>query len=277
MSFEHVGEKIRKEMDLPKDVPVELSIEAMKGEVEQILESKLQQCDKNKMDCCIPFYPEKADAEGLAECLMEQHRPGCKGAARWMEKYNLLKERGSLVFNKSFLIERGFMQREVEFLFSKSFCPDWEAMKFTRAFMGHLGMSGRSYYRGDCLILAGATITGKTIAAAWACNQAKAGRYVYSGDISENLRRQPGYKASLEKEPLLVLDDYAGDEGDQHYNRFIDSIFHKRHGNSMPTIITTNMAPDDFKKTLPERIASRLSKERGGWGVFVEVTKKSVH
>jgi len=70
--------------------------------------------------------------------------------------------------------------------------------------------------------------------------------------------RQPG---------LIVLDEVRAD-GDQRVDSYTDDVISYREGNRFPTIITSNVPPDDLRKPigLGERIASRFGRS---WATVV--------
>jgi DNA replication protein DnaC len=131
------------------------------------------------------------------------------------------------------------------------------------------------YAAGRCLVLAGPTGVGKSVAGAMAL-RARPGtgrRYVYfpgacGALLDPNLRAE--MRARLIETSFVVLDDFGSE-----YTRtgglidaLLDEIIWHREAYVLPTIITTNLDAELLKARLSDRIVDRL---RGEWGHVHEV------
>jgi DNA replication protein DnaC len=133
---------------------------------------------------------------------------------------------------------------------------------------------------GRCLVLHGPPGVGKTWASVAALNSARsAGRcFRYFGDVVASLfDGGPAWRDlrdQLQRVQFLVVDD-LGVEDDRtgRIMTFLDGLFYHREAWSRPTIITTNLLPDDFAARLGRRIIDRL---RGGWGELYRVPGESL-
>ena len=87
------------------------------------------------------------------------------------------------------------------------------------------------------------------------------------------------YDKRIRSTPLLILDDLGGEDSDKWVNGKVDSIITERYNKMLPTIITTNMTPEELAKAYSRRIIDRLcntspilvfndeSQRRKLWGV----------
>ncbi|MDH5541946.1 MAG: hypothetical protein OEY64_03165 [Nitrospinota bacterium] len=246
-------------------------------EVQARHEAELAKCN---LSCrvTVPSETLKSEEPEILKTAIEDirfsHKGSCAGVeaavAEIEKRLRYLKNTRMAAYLKA----QGFSERDIRaVLFSplNTLYPAWQAVdKYMRG-----GYEGRSYGTGDCLILAGPPDAGKTFAAVWGAAQIRKGqRYIFCSDISPKLRHEQGFLEWMSKAPFLVLDDYNGAGSDPHFNEALKTVFHHRHAGKLATIVTTNKNMEDFKASLPEVILSRLSKRRGGWGVFVEVAGK---
>lgn len=115
------------------------------------------------------------------------------------------------------------------------------------------------------LCLTGTTGTGKTHLALAAmdviANRTQAIYYAHTADLIAELRTtvntphdplQPAMSAAL-----LVLDDYGAERNTAFADEQLTRLLGHRYDRRLPTIITTNLTPDELKANRP-RIASRL-------------------
>jgi len=122
--------------------------------------------------------------------------------------------------------------------------------------------------QGICLVWAGGVGPGKTYAAVAALRAYGAGRFFYfpslTGLLLDPARRQDALRAAKQK-ALVVFDDfgveYLKDRG--LIVTFLDELFWTREAHRFPTIVTTNLTPEQLKARLSDRIVDRL---RGDWG-----------
>lgn len=122
--------------------------------------------------------------------------------------------------------------------------------------------------QGRCLMLFGPTGVGKSYAAAAALQawDRPSGQFLYWPDLCARLlcpeSRREAMKAATAPE-LVVLDDlgaeYLKDGG--LLAACLDSIVWRRHAYLTPTIVTTNLTPEQLRLRVSDRIADRLSSE----------------
>lgn len=136
--------------------------------------------------------------------------------------------------------------------------------------------------RGESLILAGPTGTGKSYAAAYAAVVAEElleqpSRFLYWPALCGRLlvqEHRPDALALVKTIHCAVLDDfgteYAKDGG--LVEALTDEIIWHREGNSLPTILTTNLTPEQLRQRWSDRIVDRLS----GWGKTISCTGPSL-
>lgn len=76
----------------------------------------------------------------------------------------------------------------------------------------------------------------------------------------KNLNREEfaKYDHRIRNTPLLILDDLGGEDADSWVKGKVDSIITERYNKMLPTIITTNMTPDELAKAYSRRIIDRL-------------------
>ena len=143
-----------------------------------------------------------------------------------------------------------------------------DAVLRVREFLAHEAQHGR------CLILAGATGVGKTYAAvaglrAWA-GQSK--HFFYFPSLCTNLLFSDHRMELLEtaKRVRFVVFDALGGEGAKEgslLEMLIDQILFHREGNRNPTLLTTNLSPQQFAGRLSPQ---HMNKLQGKWGTIHE-------
>lgn len=172
---------------------------------------------------------------GMVFYTPEDHLPSCK-----------------LVIHKQreILIKACVDKRTREILLSKKIV-DTESINAVKDFLK------TRYSHGGCLILAGIPGSGKTLASAYAIQQLKTGLMVYAPNLQKDFLNDEKTE-KLKSTGFLVIDDLGIEYKQEWLNSSLDSLIHHRHGNMLPTIFTTNLNNDDFKKTYSSRITSRL-------------------
>jgi len=134
--------------------------------------------------------------------------------------------------------------------------------------------------RGRCLVLCGSTGTGKSWAAAAALRRfhPPLSTFFYWPELCAKLLQSSDRAAALAAATapgLIVFDDL----GAEYYkeNGFlaaqVDSILWRRHANIFPTIITTNLSPEELRERFSDRIIDRLLPE---WTSIYELTHESL-
>jgi DNA replication protein DnaC len=151
------------------------------------------------------------------------------------------------------------------------------AMLIVRKYVAEDAAAGR------CLLLLGPTGVGKTWAAVAAmreCYQARVkGRWFFyfpalASRLLDNERRGDALQLACSR--YFVVFDDLGTEYQKEGGLLVsllDEIFWKREGNRLPTIITSNLTPEQFKERMSDRIVDRL---RGDWGRVVTVPGESL-
>jgi DNA replication protein DnaC len=150
-----------------------------------------------------------------------------------------------------------------------------EPLKETAALVAVQRWLETHYAAGRCLVLAGPTGVGKSVAGAMAL-RARPGtgrRYVYfpgacGALLDPNLRAE--MRARLIETSFVVLDDFGSEytKAGGLLDALLDEIIWHREAYILPTIITTNLDAEQLKVRLSERIVDRL---RGEWGCVHEV------
>lgn len=136
------------------------------------------------------------------------------------------------------------------------------------------------------LVLAGATGTGKTSAAAWLALQAggHAPAFLWAGELEARGRYDRGLRDWLRSKTMLVIDDIGAEPLDSKgfFRALLDETVNLFYGNKRMVVMTTNLTARidaEAKKAAPrgakfepqfterygERLASRLF-ETGLWG-----------
>jgi len=127
---------------------------------------------------------------------------------------------------------------------------------------------------GRCLVLAGPTGVGKSWAAACILRAVKIRWKMYAyypataGALLDPERRAVTL-SSLKDSDLLILDDFGSEyqkEGGL-VEAFIDEIIWHREGESLATVLTTNLTFEKLRVRLSDRIVDRL---RGDWGMVYQ-------
>lgn len=135
---------------------------------------------------------------------------------------------------------------------------------------------------GRCLVLSGPPGVGKTWAAVAALNAVAPGtprRFYYWGDVCTHLldgvRDRRETLDILKRVRFLVLDDFGVEYAKPGglLEAFVDALFYHREAACLPTVITTNLLPEDLRTRLSKRVLDRL---RGEWGEIFTVPGESM-
>jgi DNA replication protein DnaC len=145
------------------------------------------------------------------------------------------------------------------------------------------------FKQGKALLLAGEKGVGKTWAVIAALRELlfkgiinqEEFDFWYIQDLFGNLRSwQLEYRELLlhrvQSVKLLVLDDLATESKTEFSQAAIDRIVYHRHGNNLPTIITTNKNPQDFPAEFEEYIGGRALDRLLEWAMMVTIPGKSL-
>lgn len=126
--------------------------------------------------------------------------------------------------------------------------------KWPRCFCDRCGGGGP---REDCFVIAGhrAQVADEEL------NPTKA-RFVKAGHLAAALHR-PGGEATwdeVRKVYALAIDDLGREYSDQHgrWLAELDLLIDDRHEMRRPTVITSNLSPEEFRQRYGERIADRI-------------------
>lgn len=131
---------------------------------------------------------------------------------------------------------------------------------------------------GCCLVLLGDTGVGKTTAAIAAIRHIGYGVYAYFPALCGALldpQRRVDALFRVQTARFCVLDDIGTEyvkEGGL-IDAFWDEIIWRREAEVLPTILTTNLTPEQLKVRFSDRIVDRL---RGEWGRIYVVPGKSL-
>lgn len=122
--------------------------------------------------------------------------------------------------------------------------------------------------RGQCLVLMGPPSVGKSYAAVAALRARRGVRrgWWYFPDLVKFGDEGDTARAQAKTVRYAVFDDFGAEyvKKGGPFEAHIDALFAHRHGNMLPTIVTTNMVGDDFL-AVSERLVERLRE----WGVLV--------
>ena len=119
---------------------------------------------------------------------------------------------------------------------------------------------------GSILVLAGDTGCGKSFAAAVAISQL-GGLWSHAPDlahVAEEGEVRP--ELAMRAASLLVLDDVGIEHSPSGYAASrISDVLEDRDARSKPSLITTNLSPEEFRARYGPRIASRVNGDPLGW------------
>lgn len=124
--------------------------------------------------------------------------------------------------------------------------------------------------KSNFLIYCGSPGIGKTYLCAslveWAMMNFRSFRYWKEQDLLQQIRTnmdtyKGDYLLSLKyliDDPLVIIDDIASDKHSEWREEVLFSLVDNRYNSMLPTIITSNLTVNQFKKTYQERFCSRL-------------------
>lgn len=148
------------------------------------------------------------------------------------------------------------------------------ALQRTRQFLATEAPQGR------CLLLCGPTGVGKSYAAAAALRTwpQPGGQFLYWPDLCTRLLHHDSYQdaiATATAAALVVFDDFGAEylKDGGLLAAHLDSIIWRRHAYFLPTILTTNLTPDQLHQRFSDRILDRLSHE---WASIYVITHDSL-
>lgn len=121
------------------------------------------------------------------------------------------------------------------------------------------------YLKKECLTLSSGTGTGKTVAAGFLLKSIKVGSYVYAPSLPKLFLNDEEFR-KLRKTRFLVMDDIGLEYRKDWFFSNFDALLHHRHGNYLPTVITTNLSGAKFEGIYSKRILSRMTE----WGKFIQ-------
>lgn len=117
------------------------------------------------------------------------------------------------------------------------------------------------------LVLSGPTGCGKTVAACYALlMRERSGLFVYAGKLAQRSWYEEGIWRELETKDLLVIDDLGQEplEKSGVTSAKIDTLLTIRDAEKRRTVITTNLASDEFSTRYGGRVLDRI-KGAGRW------------
>lgn len=159
----------------------------------------------------------------------------------------------------------GISQRDINVLY--------RGLNQTKALKYAIEYQKAGYVKGESLVLSGGTGCGKTIASVYLVRKLKTGKCIYAGNLPKIfLDDDESYRIKTRK--FLIIDDLGVEykKDGQWFNSHFDELLHYRHGNYLPTVITTNLADKKFKEIYSERIISRIKE----WGKFIHIKDKDM-
>lgn len=121
--------------------------------------------------------------------------------------------------------------------------------------------------KGVLLLLHGDKGCGKSTAAAWALSQ-HTGMWVDAPDLERPpMDDEDASDRELATTPLLVIDDLGTEYSTEkkYSERRITVAISKREASLLPTIITANLSPEEFKARYGDRTSSRINGDPLGW------------
>lgn len=126
--------------------------------------------------------------------------------------------------------------------------------------------------RGCLAVLSGSVGCGKTVAAAtWLLHapidigshrkDTKARRFIAASEFCQISPYDAQQFESITKAAVLVLDDLGQEFADKrsYFTQRIDDLVARRHGDMLPTVITTNLSIQQVRDTYGDRVASRFN------------------
>ncbi len=149
--------------------------------------------------------------------------------------------------------------------------PDSEASVIARNYADSFDTGSSGW-----LVLCGDTGTGKSFRAECICNRVTekgfSARFTTFSEIERSLwneRDKQSVYSRLDRTALLVLDDFGCERKSDYMNEIRYNVICDRYDRGLPLVITTNLAPSEFKSTdiNDKRIYSRIFER----GVFVSV------
>jgi DNA replication protein DnaC len=155
----------------------------------------------------------------------------------------------------------------------------------TKAMEYALEYDQRSFQAGRCLVLMGPTSVGKSWAAVALLRQHPevARRWWYFPDLCQSLLGPESDEAmSLAKRArFVVLDDFGAEylKPGGALEAKIDTLISFRHGNLLPTVVTTNLTREDFRRKIDGgagNVSERLLDRFAEWAVAYTCTGENL-
>lgn len=115
------------------------------------------------------------------------------------------------------------------------------------------------------LVITGKPGVGKTHLAISAMKLVRHGRLITQTNFLAGIRKRyaepgaPDVLAQLKVRKFLVFDELGHGTGARDEYSNVYELLDYRHGEGLPTIVTTNSAPEDFTQDLGDRLADRLA------------------
>lgn len=166
------------------------------------------------------------------------------------------------------LRQRGVPEQYVGLTFGNFRCETDEDRKALKLATEYAERPGASWF-----VLSGDIGRGKThlATAIFRVVRVVNARWIDQPDAITELRQSRekwadgSFTAKLQDTKLLLWDDFGIGVGAKDEGALIESVFHRRAANRLPTIITTNMTGKAFGKALGPRLADRVREKIFAW------------
>lgn len=169
--------------------------------------------------------------------------------------------------DRSVMVARGIPEIHLRHVFDQE-PVQCDALEHVKAFLGS---------QETLLVLSGGVGTRKSGSASWGLTR-RPGRYVTADDLgrlaaARDEEGQVEYR-KVKKASLLVIDDLGGEYLDDKgwFFKVLNGLIDHRYAACLRTVLTTNLTPEEFRRSYGERITDRLRQV----GAFIEVGGKSV-